>query len=90
MLYVDFRLCGGSAPLTPMLFKGQLYLKKERNLKSLKVAWSLLYHCRTGQRTLYPQVCDMYACSLNHTMRVSACIVTPCWFLEGILDGMAI
>ena len=33
-LYVDFRLCRGSVPLTPMLFKGQLYflLKLPLNL----------------------------------------------------------
>lgn len=74
----------------PHVIQGSNLFEKERNLKSLEVAWSLLYHCRTGQRTLSPQVCDMYACSLNHTMRVSACIVTPCWLLEGILDGMAI
>lgn len=26
-LYMDFLLCQGSAPLTPVLFKGQLYAK---------------------------------------------------------------
>ena len=27
-LCMDFQLCGGSVPLTPALFKGQLYLQK--------------------------------------------------------------
>ena len=29
-LYIDFQLCGGSVPLTPTLFEGQLYI----NIKS--------------------------------------------------------
>ena len=30
MLYVDFQLCRGSVPLTPMLSKGKLYIANSR------------------------------------------------------------
>ena len=34
-LYVDFPLCGRLAPLTPVLFKGQVYVESKFKKKSL-------------------------------------------------------